>query len=229
MDWDDPVRQHVKEFHLADSLADGDVRLRDLVSHRTGVAAHDLLWYRAPWSQDEMVRRVGLLPLSRPFRSTMQYQSVMFIAAGMATANAAGKSWSELVDERLIKPLAMKSASLTTLEALKHADHAMPHLKKPDGIEVIPWYELREPNAAGSINASARDLAAWLQLHLNEGMHGDIRLVSAANLNATHTPQIVLPMDDAQRDMHPYTQQMSYGMAWVIQDTAASCSFPMPA
>src|SRR6266508_2113105 len=40
--WDDPVRKHQKDFHLADPLADGDVRLRDLVSHRTGVASHDL-------------------------------------------------------------------------------------------------------------------------------------------------------------------------------------------
>src|ERR1700676_752275 len=35
--WDDPVRKHVAFFHLADPLADGDVRLRDLLCHRTGL------------------------------------------------------------------------------------------------------------------------------------------------------------------------------------------------
>src|SRR5437899_3194200 len=41
MSWDDPVRKHVPFFHLSDPLADGDVRLRDLVTHRTGVGSHE--------------------------------------------------------------------------------------------------------------------------------------------------------------------------------------------
>src|SRR5262249_31126500 len=59
LSWDDPVRRHLPDFHLADQLADRDVTLRDLVTHRTGVASHDLLWYRAAWGLDEMVRRGG--------------------------------------------------------------------------------------------------------------------------------------------------------------------------
>lgn len=82
MRWDDPVRKHLAEFHLSDPAADTLVSLRDLGSHRTGLAPHDLLWYRAPWSQSEMVRRAGKLPLTRPFRTEMQYQSIMFIAWG---------------------------------------------------------------------------------------------------------------------------------------------------
>ena len=219
LEWDDPVRKHLKEFHLSDPLADGDVRLYDLVSHRTGVAAHDLLWYRAPWSQAEMVRRVGKLPLSKPFRTAMQYQSIMFIAAGRAAENAGGKPWAELVSERLFVPLGMKSASLQTPDALKMSDRASPHRMNKEGVlDVIPLYSMKEPNPAGSVNASARDLTAWLQLHLNEGMHGETRLVSAANLKMTHTPQIPIPMGDGDRHMHPFTQQMSYGMAWTIQD-----------
>jgi CubicO group peptidase (beta-lactamase class C family) len=48
LDWDDPVRRHVPFFRLSDPAADGKVTLRDLVSHRTGVDTHDLLWYHAP-------------------------------------------------------------------------------------------------------------------------------------------------------------------------------------
>lgn len=214
--WDDPVRKHLKDFHLSDPLADGDVRLRDLVSHRTGVASHDLLWYRAKWDQKEMVRRVGLLPLDRPFRTAMQYQSIMFIAAGQA-AEAAGKQpWEDMVKSRILEPLGMKSATTRTPNA---KTLAMPHRKNADGeIEGIPFYDLSDPNAAGSIHMSARDLAIWLQLHLNEGRHGDNRLVSTANLRATHSPHIVIPMEGPNAALHPFTQQMSYGMGWVIQD-----------
>ncbi len=218
LDWDDPVRKHLKSFHLSEPLADGDVRLRDLVSHRTGVGSHDLLWYRAPWSQEEMVRRVGKLPLSKPFRSAMQYQTVMFIAAGQAAASAAGKPWEELVDGRILKPLGMKNTRLTTTEALKIDDHASAHRKAADGVHVIPWYSIAEPNPAGSVNSSARDLGAWLQLHLGEGRFGGSTLVSGKHLHDTHSPQIVISMDAANQEMHPFSQQMSYGMAWVVQD-----------
>ena len=99
--WDDPVRTHVESFRLADPLADRDVTLRDLLCHRTGLPRQDLLWYRAPWPPEEIVRRAGALPLDRPFRTRFQYQSTMFTAAGLAVGSAAGRPWEEFVQKRL--------------------------------------------------------------------------------------------------------------------------------
>ncbi|MCE9530632.1 MAG: serine hydrolase [Planctomycetes bacterium] len=217
LDFDDPVRKHLKDFHLSDPLADGDVRLRDLVSHRTGVAGHDLLWYRASWDQDEMIRRVGKLPLNKPFRTAMQYQSIMFTAAGKAAGNAGGKPWETLIEEKIIRPLGMKSTTLRSTDALKNPDHAIGHVPGQNGLDAITWYEMTDPNSAGSLNTSARDLAGWLQLHLNQGKNGDGRLVSAKQLEETHSPQIVIPLGEGDSE-YPFTQQMSYGMGWVIQD-----------
>src|SRR5206468_974039 len=67
--WDDPVRKHVPFFRLADPLADANVTIRDLICHRTGIATHDLLAYRSPWSLQEQVRRIGRVEPSRSFRS----------------------------------------------------------------------------------------------------------------------------------------------------------------
>ena len=60
--WDDPVRKHLPYFRLADPLADRDVTVRDLLTHRTGVGSHDLLWYKSPWSLEERIRRTCRLP-----------------------------------------------------------------------------------------------------------------------------------------------------------------------
>jgi CubicO group peptidase (beta-lactamase class C family) len=217
--WDDPVRRHLPAFHLSDPAADALVSLRDLGSHRTGVGPHDLLWYRAPWSQDEMVRKVGLLPLSRPFRSEMQYQSVMFVALGRAAARAGGKPWADLVRDRFLVPLGMKGVTLTTTEADKQADRAAGHRAGADGkLAVVPWYEQTEPNPAGSINASARDLVPWLRFQLAGGKLGDEVLVTEASLRETQSPQIVVRMRGEARALNPETQQISYGLGWVIQD-----------
>jgi CubicO group peptidase (beta-lactamase class C family) len=216
MAWDDPVRKHLDWFHLSDPLADRDVTLRDLVTHRTGLRGHDLLWYRSPLKQEELVRRLALLPLDKPFRTTFQYQSTMFTAAGLAAGSAGKSTWADLVRTRLLTPLEMTNASLTTTEVEKVTDRAMPHRPGEDGRpQVISWYPQETPDPAGSLNASARDLTKWLIFQLNEGTYKGKRLVGAAALRETHEPQIVLPLD---ADLNPETRLSSYGMAWRIQD-----------
>jgi CubicO group peptidase (beta-lactamase class C family) len=217
--WDDPVRKHLPWFHLSDPLADREVTLRDLVTHRTGLRDHMMLWYRAPWKQEEIVRRAGLLPLDRPFRTTFQYQSTMFTAAGLAAGAAAHTTWADLIRTRLLDPLEMTGASLTTVAAEKAPDRAMPHRRGAGGkLEVLAWYPQEEPTPAGSLNAGARDLAKWLRFQLAEGRYDGKRLVTADTLRETHTPQMALPLEGLNRDLNPETNLMSYGMAWLIQD-----------
>jgi len=215
--WDDPVRKHWPDFHLADPLADAQVTLRDLLTHRTGVAGHDFLWYRSPFSPAELVRRVGKLPLERSFRSAFQYQSVMYTAAGLAAGRAGGLTWQDLVKGRVFGPLGMTTARTTTPESSDNL--AVPHRLDRDGrLRVIPWYVQREPNAAGSIHASVRDLTFWLQFQIGDGTYRGRRLVSAQNLDETHTPQFALRLEGIVKESNPDTLQMSYGLAWVIQD-----------
>jgi CubicO group peptidase (beta-lactamase class C family) len=219
MDWDDPVRRHVGFFRLADPVADAGVTLCDLVSHRTGLSGHDLLWYRSKWSQEEIIRRIGHVKLSRPFRTAYQYQSIMVMAAGRAVAEAAKTPWHEFVQKRIFDPLDMKRACCTTTAALQDPDHASGHRKNQEGkIEVVPWYPMTTPDPAGSVNASARDLAKWVQFQLGDGTFRGKRLVSARNLEETHLPHTIMRLDASARAMQPYTVQMCYGLGWVIQD-----------
>ncbi len=219
MSWDDPVRKHVDFFHLSDPSADALVTLRDLVSHRTGVGSHELLWYRSPWSQEEIIRRIGKLKLDYPFRSTFRYQTTMFTTAGWAVSTASKNSWADFVQKRILDPLEMKNTDFTTTMALKAPDHASPHRRNSEGeVEAIPWYLIDKPEPAGSIHSSARDLAQWVRFQLADGTLNGRRLVSAKNLQETHRPQTIIRLEGDVRDMNPDTVQISYGMGWVIQD-----------
>lgn len=213
--WDDPVRKHLPEFRLSDPLANEGVTLRDLLCHRTGLGGHDELWYRSPWPVTEQIRRAGLLPSSHMFRTTFHYQSVMYSAAGLATARAAASSWEELVHERIFRPLGMQTAQCTS----RGNNRAQPHQLNPERrLTVTPWYEQLEPNAAGSVHLSARDLGFWLMFQLGDGAWQGKRLITTKSLLETHTPQIVQKMEGIIAATHPRTQLMSYGLGWVIQD-----------
>lgn len=217
--WDDPVRKHVPFFRLADPLADAQVTLRDLLCHRTGLGSHELLWYRAPWSLEERIRKIALLEPSHSFRAKLQYQSILFGTAGYAAGKASGSAWPELMQKRIFDVLDMKSASVITSQALKSPDHASPHKRAADGkVVVIPWYTITEPDPAGSINASARDLAKFVRFQLGDGRWQGRQHVSAEQLAETHAPQIVVRLEGFARVMNPDTGQLSYGLGWVVQD-----------
>ncbi|MEA2463795.1 MAG: hypothetical protein QOJ98_1542, partial [Acidobacteriota bacterium] len=123
LSWDDPVRKHLPYFQLADACADAQVTLRDIVSHRTGVGRYDELWDNTPLTREEVIRSMGKVTPSKPFRTAYQYQNIMFIAAGEVVANASGVPWEEFVRTRIFTPLAM-TRTITSDTQWNAADHA---------------------------------------------------------------------------------------------------------
>lgn len=218
--WDDPVRKHLPGFTLSDPHADALVTLRDLLTHRTGVSGHDLLWYHAPWSLDDIIKRVGLLPLDYPFRSGYRYSSIMYLVAGRALERATGQKWDKLVRTRICDPLGMTGVSFTTTAIARDADRAIGHRLGKDGkVAVMPGYEITEPNPSGSVNATAKDIAAWLKFHLAGGVGPDgKRIVSVKNFAETHTSQNVVRLEGRVKALNPDTVQLCYGMGWLVYD-----------
>src|SRR5262249_1624314 len=105
LSFDDPVRKHLPFFRLGDPLADREGTLPDLVCHRSGRGPHEMVWFRPPGGPRKPGRRAGRLPPNKPFRSTFQYQSTMFTAAGLTAAAVSGTSWDSFVQKRLLNPL----------------------------------------------------------------------------------------------------------------------------
>jgi CubicO group peptidase (beta-lactamase class C family) len=207
--WDDPVRKHLKEFNLADPLAARDVTLRDLLTHRTGLGGHELLWYRSPFSPLEAVQAAGKLPLDQPFRTTFSYQNTMYTAAGLAAARADGRLWTEMIRTRVLKPLKMDGTMLDTASAEKTGRLACTHqLDEDESIVARAPFRWAEPNPAGSVYVSASDLSKWLRFQIS----GDARL------KEVHTPQIVLRDGELDPLLFPHTVQRTYGLGWVIYD-----------
>ncbi len=215
LSWDDPVRKLFPAFHLSDPATEAAVTLRDLMSHRTGVAGNDLLWYRAPWDLDETFRRAAKLPPAAPFRASYQYSSIMAAAAGRAAAIRAGKPWDQLVREKITGPLGMTGVMFSTKEIPRHALTAGGHKTGKGGQpERCEWYETNEPNPAGSICLTAKDLEKWLRFQLGNGKP----ILSAAALAETHSPQNVIPVTGSLAKLNPDTNLMSYALGWVAFD-----------
>jgi len=73
---------------------------RDLVTHRSGLPSHDALWYHSSLTRRQMYDRLRYLDPSKAFRSTFQYNNLMFMTAGILAGHIAGMSWEDLVRQR---------------------------------------------------------------------------------------------------------------------------------
>lgn len=218
LSWDDPVRKYLPDFRLSDPHATALVSLRDLASHRTGLGAHDLLWYRQPFSVADSIERISHLPLDHPFRSEMHYQNITFRALGLALERSQKLAWEKLLREELLQPIGLGNLALTSAEAAKRPDRATGHRLVAGKIQEVVDYVHPEPDPAGSIHANVQELAKWIQFILADGVVNGVAIVPPEQLRETYTPQVVNPITPGVAALQPETRMMSYGLGWVIND-----------
>ena len=218
MRWDDAATTYLPALEMYDPYVARELTVRDLLTHRSGLARGDLMWYATDYDRDEILRRVRFLKPSWSMRSRYGYQNIMYLAAGQAVAKVAGKSWDDVLRERILVPLGMNESNSSTRPLAQLQNVASPHQDIDDTLRVIPWHNIDNIGPAGSINSTAADMAKWIRFHLAQGKVGDKSLVSASVLGETQSPQVVTPLSADTRQINPFTHLASYGMGWSISD-----------
>ena len=217
VEWDKPVREYLPEFRLYDETATGHVTPRDLVTHRTGLPRHDIMWYgNENWTRKDIVARLRYLEPSKDLRERFQYNNLMFMTAGYMTGVLAGSSWEDAVRGLIFQPLNMARTSFTIADMQKTDDYALGYQEGKQGVErivkLIPFRPIDEAGPAGSINASAEDLTNYVLMLVNGGKFGERQVLSAANVAEVTTPQMVMPTPVRW----PEVGHTQYGMGWFI-------------
>lgn len=189
--WDTPVVSKLPWFALSDPYVTGHVTIADLYSHRSGLPDHagDKL-EDLGYDRRQVLERMRHLPLS-PFRINYDYTNFGVTAAAEAVASGAGKSWADLSDEVLYRPLGMASTSSRHADFTARPNHAVGHVKAGDHYE--PRYQ-RDPDAqspAGGVSSSVRDMSRWLAMLLGDGSYAGTRIADPQALLPAITPQVV--------------------------------------
>lgn len=216
--WDDHVTRHLPGFELFDPYVTRELTVRDLLSHRSGLARGDLLWYASANDDAEVLRRVRYLRPTWSLRSQFGYQNIMYIAAGQLATTVAGKPWTALVRERIFAPLGMTSTNTSTRGFATADNVASPHDRIDDTVRVIAWRNFDNVAAAGAINSNVVDMAKWVRFQLDSGKAGSKRLLTSAVLAEMHTPHTVIRREAPARESYPFTNFSSYGLGWFLDD-----------
>ena len=217
--WDDPVVDHLPTFQLSDPYITRDLRVRDLMSHNSGLLRGDRLWYASGRSREEVLHQVRHQPVTFRLRSTFQYNNTTWIAAGEVIEAVSGMSWDDFVATRIFRPLGM-TRSTTLIGPLGRLDNvATPHVKTPDGeLLAAPYRDIDNAGPAGSINSSAMQMAQWVRLQLGGGEYEGERLISEEALAETHTGQMIIRKDGLWALVFPDSDFLTYGLGWFLTD-----------
>lgn len=211
MAWDTPVRRYLPWFALADSSMSERLTPRDLVTHRSGLPRHDLVWYNnLTASREELVRRLAHLPASADLRERYQYNNMMFLTAGVLAESLTCATWEEAVRARILDPLGMTSTNFSVVDSQAAADHALPYRERDGKVERIPFRDISTVGPAGSINSTANDMTRWLRMQLGGGRFEGRTVVERAVLAETHRPHMVTEGTPERADISPAT----YGLGW---------------
>jgi len=204
---DAPVRTYLRDFALKDPVASATLTTRDLLTHRSGLPRHDLFWYHAPFSRDELYGRLRFLEPSGPPHTRWRYNSLMFVVAGRIIEKVSGESWESFVQTRILVPLDMRRTLLSAEAMEADPDHASPYAMREGSIRKIPMLKRLSAIApAGAVQTSVRDLARWLTFHATRSP----ALLGEGPWRELHRPQVAMPAPDQPEVQHPY-----YGLGWI--------------
>jgi CubicO group peptidase (beta-lactamase class C family) len=196
LDWDRPIRQYVPSLKFNNDDLDRTVTVRDMLSHRTGITRHDLIWYKSDFTQKELFDRLKYLEPSQPLRSVFLYNNMMYSGTGYSIELLSGKPWEAFVRDRILTPLGMTSTTFTIADMLKTAEPGVPYTERRDTTELyqIPYYSDAIGVApAGAINSNIVDMSRWLIALMNDGQHDGKQVLPRAVIKQTLAPSIALP------------------------------------
>jgi len=215
--WDKPVRDYLPDFQLHDELASEAMTPRDLVTHRSGLPRHDLFWYGGSQGREEMYRLLKYLEPNTSFRGRWQYQNLMFMTAGYLVEKRTGRSWDDLIRERLFTPLKMARSNTSVRDLPASDDAALAYVWRPCpaehaaangaaaapggttgptadacGLVKVPYRNIDAVAPAGSINSSVEEMLHYIQFHIDSGRYEGRVILSKDNDMLMQTPQTLV-------------------------------------
>lgn len=226
---DDRVIEHLPWFRMSDPYITQEMRIRDLLVHRSGLGlgAGDLLfWPATDYSTEDIARRLRHVPLTGSFRNQYAYDNILYGVAQLVIEKASGTSYVEFLRKRIFAPLGMEESRFNS-DALRPGDNVATGHAKADfkDLQTAPRMAWDNVSGAGGIYSSAHDMGKWMRLQLNGGVisgEGDTakRLFSVKRQQAMWSLVTPIPIGE------PSVPQLAavkpnfagYGEGWNLSD-----------
>lgn len=230
--WTDRVVDKLPGFQMYDPYATAHMTVLDLLTHRSGLGLGegDLLIVPATTrSRADIVHALRYLKPVTGFREVFAYDNILYIVAGALVESVSGETWEHFVENHIFKSAGMTDA--TTAYRIDAANGVALHARISGPIQgmgpqsiLIHGLEGQASAPAGAINASAIDMAKWMQLQLAHGkLPGGGQVFSAKQSEEMWKPRVVVSPDSFGAATTEVMQALSpkfqdYGLGWFVEN-----------
>jgi CubicO group peptidase (beta-lactamase class C family) len=220
LNWDDKVRKHIPEFQLYEAWVTEAFTVRDLVTHRSGMAlgAGDLMFFPEgnDFDVNDVISNVKYLEPESSFRSEFAYNNNMFIIAGEVLKRVSGLSWEEFIESKIMKPVGMSNSKASYNRVIDRSNIIDAHTRTDNEVVQIPHDWSATANPAGGIISNVPDMLTWAKFLMNDGVTSEEkRLLSTEQLHELWQLQTPLSVD---KNNSYDSNFKGYGLGWFLTD-----------
>lgn len=222
LNFDDKVTKFIPEFQMYDAYVSQEVTIKDLITHRAGLGLGqgDLMFFPEGGSLtvNDIIHNVRYLKPKNSFRSTLDYNNIMFIVAGEVIHRVSGLSWAEFIEQKILKPVGMTSSfgSYSRAKAAKVSNIIDAHAPVDGKVIQVPHDWNETANAAGGILSNIKDMTIWAEFLMNGFTTKDgKKLVSDKQIQQLWNLQISTPV--ALKNSYD-SNFGGYGLGWFLTD-----------
>jgi CubicO group peptidase (beta-lactamase class C family) len=226
LSWNDKVVDYIPEFKMYDPYVTANFNIKDLLTHRSGLGlgAGDLMFWPdgSDFTVNDVLKSFQYQKPVSAFRTKYDYDNLLYIVAGELIERITGMSWSDFVENKIMKPIGMNRSAGVYKNIKDKSNVAVPHSSAKGKLKEIEPYLVREVTigASGGIYSSINDMSKWLLLHLNGGKYGENlsqQLISDKNHAEMWKPHTNIGFN--AKPEPPYrTHFNAYGLGWEISD-----------
>ncbi|NKZ00720.1 serine hydrolase domain-containing protein [Nocardiopsis alborubida] len=205
---DDPVREHLPGFTMADPRA-VRITVRQLLDQTSGMSDSEFASYsrgRNTLTLRQSVEDLRDAGLAAEPGTRWEYHNPNFQVAARLVEVVSGRSFADYLDERVLSPLGMDDSTTidTDLDLPPSARGHVSVLGRSFPADEPPGFG----NGSGGVLSTASDMGAWLVAHNNGGRGpGGDRILSEEGVESLHTPSPV--------------SEGSYALGWSLDETGS--------
>jgi CubicO group peptidase (beta-lactamase class C family) len=216
---DDKVQKWMPDFKLYDPWVAKEANIRDLLCHRLGFETFqgDFMFFDSDLTTAEVREKMGKLKPMYSFRSKWGYTNSAFMTAGEIIPKVTGKSWADFITDSIFKPLGMNNSLALSKDIQAASNKCAAHTVVMGELKKIPYGNIDNLAAAGSISSSVNDMSKWVMMQLNNGKLDGKTIIPANAIAQTRIPHSILGNGG---HMFNKSHFALYGLGWFLEEYA---------
>lgn len=214
---DATLSEYAPDAQFPKEILPEKVTLRDLLTHTSGIYNNPIS-FRSAFSGDHTpellwdLLSVSTINSNAPI-GTFQYTNTGYNILTILTDRQLGIPWQDIIKKEIIDPLGMTHTTAYMSQAQRENwPIARPHGQTDDFKMIRTYLEKVDSTmqSAGGMIMSPNDAVRWLELFVNDGMVGGVRLVDPQIVRETRNR-----FSKVDRQFGEYLRE-DYGLGWYV-------------